>query len=109
MWVAAPTTPTLTRYCATCELDENWNQIWSSPTSQGVTSPLLIRRGPQQPRPSQVHQQGRIGQVLVRWRCAYRRRRFDHPTGYEIFTKITKDPAEISKIVKAGLAKNSTT
>lgn len=27
------------------------------------------------------------------------------PTGYEIFTKITKDPAEISKIVKAGLAK----
>ena len=44
MWVAAPTTPTLTRYCATCELDENWNQIWSSPTSQGVTSPLLIRR-----------------------------------------------------------------
>ena len=50
MWVAAPTTPTLTRYCATCELDENWNQIWSSPTSQGVTSPLLIRRGPQQPR-----------------------------------------------------------
>ena len=97
MWVAAPTTPTLTRYCATCELDENWNQIWSSPTSQGVTSPLLIRRGPQQPRPSQVHQQGRIGQVLVRWRCAYRRRRLDHPTGYEILQKSQKTQQKSAK------------
>ena len=37
-------------------------------TSQGVTSPFLLEEVLNNPG-RQVHQQGRIGQVLVRWRC----------------------------------------